>query len=214
MAIYTPRGLKIRISVPCAFALMTRLHPKVTPFRILKTTEGIESLPGMLTLIAGLVTFALHLPPIQIAMVVVLSYLAGFLINALGLYIVPGLVGLGTLYSYIDGYGIYLIVVVITGYVLGGWQAVAAYFIGSIMAAVIGHFLEFWKIRRYYKLTGHPLTGSEVSFFNAYRLHASRNDITTDIDLSDDEMKEDYWGSTFQQFVTDWPEVVRRFTDD
>lgn len=133
MAIYTPRGLKIRIAVPYAFGLMARLHPKVTPFRILKTTEGIESLPGMFAFVAGLVAFGLHLPPTQIALIVGICQLAGALINALGLYIIPGLVGLGTLYSYISGYGIYLIAVVITGFLLGGWQAVVAFFVGKYM---------------------------------------------------------------------------------
>jgi len=107
MAIYTPRGLKIRIAVPYAFGLMARLHPKVTPFRILKTTEGIESLPGMLAFIAGIIAFALHLPPLQIVLIVAAIQLVGKLINAFGLYIVPGLVNLGTLFSYISGYGIY-----------------------------------------------------------------------------------------------------------
>jgi hypothetical protein len=214
MAIYTPRGLKIRIAVPYAFGLMARLHPKVTPFRILKTTEGIESLPGMFAFVAGLVAFSLHLPPTQIALIVGICQLAGAVINALGLYIIPGLVGLGTLYSYISGYGIYLIAVIITGFLLGGWQAVAAFFVGKIIASIIGQVLEFWQTRRYHKMTGHAFTGSEVSFFNAYRLHASRIDVTTDIDLSDRELEEENWGATFQRFAMEWPEVVQRFTTD
>lgn len=214
MAIYTPRGLKIRIAVPYAFGLMARLHPKVTPFRILKTTEGIESLPGLLAFVAGLVAFGLHLPPTQIALVVGVSQLAGTLINALGLYTIPGLVGLGTVYSYISGYGIYLIAVTVTGFVLGGWQAVAAFFAGKIIAFIIGEAIEFWQTNRYHKLTGHALTGSEISFFNAYRLHASRIGVTTEIDLSNDEMEEDHWGTTFHRFAMDWPEVVQRFTTD
>ncbi len=214
MAIYTPRGLKIRIAIPYAFGLMARLHPKVTPFRILKTTEGIESLPGMLAFIAGMIAFSIHLPPLQIALVVAASQILGALINAFGLFIIPGLVGLGTLFSYISGYGIYLIAVIISGFVLGGWQAVAAFFVGKIIAAIVNQVLEFWQTSRYHKMTGHPFTGSEVSFFNAYRLHASRIGVTTDIDLSDDEMEEDHWGSTFQRFAMEWPEVVQRFTTD
>lgn len=214
MAIYTPRGLKIRIAVPYAFGLMARLHPKVTPFKILKTTEGIENMPGMLAFIGGLVAFGLHLTPIQIALVVSISQLVGALVNAAGLYVIPGLVGLATVYSYISGYGIYLIAVIITGYILGGWQAVAAFFTGKIIAAAIGQVLEFFQTKRYHKLTGYPFTGSEVSFFNAYRLHASRMDITTNIDLSDEEMKEDHWSTTFQQFAMEWPQIVQRFTTE
>jgi hypothetical protein len=214
MAIYTPRGLKIRIAVPYAFSLMARLHPKVTPFRILKTTEGIESLPGMLGFIAGMIAFFLHLPPFQIALVVAVSQLVGILVNAFGIYILPGLVGFSTLCSYMSGYGIYLIAVAIAGSVLGGWQAVAAFFVGKIIASIVGQVVEFWQTRRYHKLTGHPFTGSEVSFFNAYRLHASRIGATTDIDLSDSEVEEDHWRTTFQRFAMEWPEVVQRFTTD
>lgn len=214
MAIYTPRGLKIRIAVPYAFGLMARLHPEVTPFRILKTTEGIESLPGMIAFIAGMIAFAIHLSPLQIALVVAACQLVGALINAFGLYVVPGLVGLGTLYSYVSGYGIYIIAVIIAGFVLRGWQAVVAFFVGKIIAAAVGQVLEYWQTSRYHKLKGYPFTGSEVSFFNAYRLHASRIDVTTNIDLSDNEMEEDYWGTTFKRFAMEWPEVVQRFTSD
>jgi len=214
MAIYTPRGLKIRIDVPYAFGLMARLYPKVTPFKILKTTEGIESLPGMLAFIAGMVGFGLHLPLLQIAILVFVCCVAGALINALGFYIVPGLVGLGTIYSYLSGYGIYLTVVIVTGFTLEGWQAVLSFFAGRIVAAGVNQILEFWQTSRYQKLTGYVFTGSEISFFNAYRLHASRIDVTTDIDISDEEEKENHWGKTFEQFAMEWPEVVQRFTTD
>jgi hypothetical protein len=113
-----------------------------------------------------------------------------------------------------SGYGIYLIAVAIAGSVLGGWQAVAAFFVGKIIASIVGQVVEFWQTRRYHKLTGHPFTGSEVSFFNAYRLHASRIGATTDIDLSDSEVEEDHWRTTFQRFAMEWPEVVQRFTTD
>lgn len=189
MAIYTPRGLKIRIDIPYAFGLMARLHPKVTSFKILKTTEGIESLPGMLAFIAGMIGFGLHISPLHICIVVAACQIAGTLINVFGLFIGPGLVGLGTLYSYLTGYGIYFIAVIITGFVLEGWQVVIAFFGGKLVAVVIGQLLEFWRTKLYQKLTGHALTGAEVNFFNAYRLHASRLGVTTDIDLSESESR-------------------------
>ena len=214
MAIYTPRGLKIRIGVPYAFGIMTRLYPKVTPFKILKTTEGIESIPGMLAFIAGLIAFSIHLPPIQIALFVAAAQIVGALINAFRLFAIPGLIGLGTLFSYISGFGIYLTVVIIIGFVLGGWQAVAAFFAGKIISAIVNQVIEFWQTSRYRRLAGHPLTVTEVNFFNAYRLYASRIGVTTDIDLRDEEMQEEHWGTTFQYLAMEWPEVVRRFTSD
>lgn len=71
-------------------------------------------------------------------------------------------------------------------------RLVAAFFVGIIIASIIGQALEFWQTSRYHKLTGHAFTGSEVSFFNAYRLHASRIEVSTDIDLSDSELEEDF----------------------
>lgn len=81
MPIYTPRGIKIRIAVSYAFGLMTRLYPEVSPFRILKTTEGIESLPAMFAIISGIIGFLMQLPPLQIGLAAGIAQLLGVLIN-------------------------------------------------------------------------------------------------------------------------------------
>lgn len=48
MAIYTPRGMEIRLPVGYALALMTRLHPEVDPFDVLTTAEGIDQINSLL----------------------------------------------------------------------------------------------------------------------------------------------------------------------
>jgi len=214
MAIYTPRGLKVRIAVPYAFGLMARLSPKVSPFRILKTTEGIESLPGMLAFVAGLIAFTMHLSPLKVGILVAVLQLLGIFLNLFGFYVVPGLVALATLYSYLAGYGVFFITVVAVGFLTVGWRGVLAFFIGRLMAGGTSMILDVWQTSRYHKLTGHAFTSSEVHFFNAYRLHASRIGVTTDIDLSDSELQENHWGPTFNTFAAEWPEVVQRFTVD
>jgi hypothetical protein len=214
MAIYTPRGLKVRIAVPYAFGLMARLSPNVSPFRILKTTEGIESVPGMLAFIAGLVAFAMRLPPLEIGILVAVAQLFGSLLNLFGLYVIPGLVAFATLYSYLAGYGVYLVIVVAVGFATVGWQGLLAFFIGRLAAGLASTVLQFWQTSRYHKLTGHAFTSSEVHFFNAYRLHASRVGVTTDIDLEDSELQEEQWGPAFERFASEWPDIVRRFTVD
>jgi hypothetical protein len=90
MAIYTQRGLKIRVAVPYVFGLMARLNPKVSPFRILKTTEGIESLPVMLAFVVGIVAFVLPLPALEIGIVVAARHFMGKLINLRGFSAFPG----------------------------------------------------------------------------------------------------------------------------
>ena len=214
MPIYTPRGLKIRLPLPYAFGLMARLQRKVSPFRVLKTTEGIESLPGMLGHIGGIVAFAMRLSPLEIGLVVGGCQLAGVSINLFGLYIFPGLVSLATLYSYIAGYGLFFIAASIVGLVLVGWQGVLAFLLAKFAVTLISQATDDWQMSRCHKLTGQPLTASEIHFLNAYRLHASRIGVTTDIDLSEEEMAESHWLPTFERFGMEWPQVVRRFTPD
>lgn len=202
MPIYTPRGIKIRIAVSYAFGLMTRLYPEVSPFRILKTTEGIESLPAMFAIIIGIIGFLMQLPPLQIGLVVGSAQLVGVLINIFGFYYVPGLVALGTLFSYVSGYGVFLIASAVVGLIFVGWQGVLAFFVGKFSASMVSHALQFWQTSRYHRLIGHPITASEVHFFNAYRLHASRMGVTTDIELKDREIEKDHWKPAFEAFVS------------
>jgi hypothetical protein len=129
-------------------------------------------------------------------------------------YVIPGLVTVGTLFSYISGYGIILIATFVVGFVLVGWQGVLAFYIGKLIAEIISQCLEFWKTKRSHKLTGHAFTSSEVNFFNAYRFHASRIGVTTDIDLKDKEAEQENWEATFEDLAKKWPEVVERFTYD
>ena len=214
MAIYTPRGLEIRIGTPYAFELMARLHPEVRPFHILKTTEGIESVPGMLAFITGIIMFVMRVPPLHIALAVGGAQLAGVLINLFGFYIVPGLVPLGTFFSYAAGFGVFLTVTCVVGFLFAGWQAVLAFFLGKLGAEILSQGLGVWQTRRCLRLVGHPFTASEFHFFNAYRLHASRIGAITDIDLKDDELDDHSWGPTFQDFAREWPKVVSRVTAD
>ncbi len=214
MAIYTPRGLKIRIAVPYAFGLIARLFPKVSAFRVLKTTEGIEALTSIATFIAAMISFFMHLDPLQIALIISITYIISVLLNTFGLFIIPGQVAIGTLYSYISGYGLLIIGIVIVGYFTTGWQGVVAYFGAKFIGWCVARVIEVIQTKRSFKLTGFAFTASERCFFNAYRLHAAKHGITTDIDLSEEEMEEENWRPAFEDLATQWPEVVARFTVD
>jgi len=214
MAIYTPRGLKIRLKTNHAFALMARLHPKIDAFKVLKTTEGLESIPGIFALIAGLVSFYLGLQPYQIGLYTLIASVIGTIITIFGVFIIPGIPKLATLYSYISGFGILLIISAIYGFVSVGWQGVAAFFIGKLIAGIINWGIEFWNSNRIHSVIGNALSGSEINFFNAYRLHASAIGKSTDITVSDEEMKEENWKECLEDLAIKWPEVVRRFTND
>lgn len=212
MPIYTPRGLKIRLSVEYAFGLIARLYPKVDAFRVLKTTEGIESLPTLFTFVVGLYCFFTHVQPTNTAVAVFVAYLVASIMNLRGLYIIPGIVSLGTLYSYVSGFGILLVVLLILGLITAGWQSVLAFLVGKAVGWGVNQILELWDTKRAFRLSGHPFTASEKFFFNSYRLHASRLGVTTNIELSENELVEDNWKPAFQDFLLKWPQVAARFT--
>ena len=212
MAIFTPRGLKIRLPFDYTFALIARLYPKIDAFKVLKTTEGLESIPGMLAFIVGVTSFYLRLDPYMIGLYVLIASVAGTIITTFGIFVIPGLPKLGTFYSYISGFYILIAVLVVYGFVSVGWQGVAAFFIGKIIAEIIKWGAEFWNTNRIHSKIGVPLTGSEVNFLNAYRLHAKEVGKSTEIDVSDEELKEENWKEVFEDLATKWPEVVRRFT--
>jgi len=212
MAIYTPRGLKIRLSVNHVFALIKRLYPEVDAFRVLKTTEGIESLTSMATFIAALTCFLLKVDPLYIGISACVAYLIMTFINMTGFYIIPGLVMLGTLYSYISGFSILLIALLIVGYFLVGWQGIIAFFIGKFLGWAISQVFELQQMKKIKEIVGVPLTASERSFFNAYRMHASKLGKSLDIDVSDEELTEENWKPAFEDLAVKWPEVVSRFT--
>jgi hypothetical protein len=214
MAIFTPRGLKIRLPLEYAFALIARLYPKVDAFKVLKTTEGLESIPSLITFITGLLCFYLHLPIFEVGLYVFIASLIGFLITLFGFYLLPGLVRLGTFYSYISGFGILLILLVVYGFITVGWQGVIAFFVAKFTAEIIKIAIETIQMKKIHSKTGLALTVSEINFFNAYKLHASGLGKTMDITVSDEELKEENWRPVFEDLAIKWPEVVRRFTVD
>jgi hypothetical protein len=56
MALFTPRGLKVRLAY--AFALMARVYPKTDAFRVLQLTEEVENLGALAFFIAGIAAFS------------------------------------------------------------------------------------------------------------------------------------------------------------
>lgn len=212
MAIFTPRGLKIRLPFNYAFTLVARLYPKVDAFKILKTTEGLESIPSLITFATGLVCFYLRLSLFEIGLYVFIASIIGFLITFFGLYIISILDRLGTFYSYISGFGILLILLIVYGFITVGWQGVIIFFVAKFLAGIVKMPVEAKLMKQHGELGF--LTLSEEHFFNAYRIHAKRLGKTIDIAVSNEELEEENWKPVFEDLATKWPEVVKRFTMD
>ena len=122
MAIFTPRGLKIRLQTELAFTYIARLHPRFTAFQVLKTVEGIELIPSIFAFATGLFTFFNNYSPTDIAIYVCIATIIGGLITAFGLYVIPFLVRFITGLSYLHGFGIFTISIIIIGLLTVGWK--------------------------------------------------------------------------------------------
>lgn len=111
MAIYTPRGLKIRLPIDYSFALMTRLYPRITPFKFLKVTEALELLPAAWASIAAVLAFLTLKSPYTVCAVVAGVQVIAHVMRMSALPIPRIVTGPANIYSYGSGYGIFLILI-------------------------------------------------------------------------------------------------------
>lgn len=201
----------MRLPIPYAFALMSRLHPQVSAFTVLKTTEGLEYIPAALSFVTAVTCALLRLPPVHFFLAVLITESAGLIVNQLGFYSLPGLVAFGTAYSYLAGWGVLLVVAVVATFVTIGWTGVLAFFAAKLLAWLVSQVLQ-WSFARKSARMGRALTFSERHFVNAYRLHAVRLGLSTDVGLGPSEENEDSWRPAFDRLASEWPQVVARFT--
>jgi len=213
MTIYTPRGLKIRVKTTQAFALMARLFPEIDAFQVLKMTEGIELIPSLFGTIAGLVSFALKLDTMEIALVALLATIIGKLITVYGLFpIIPGLATLSTWYSYLYNFGVYLIVLLISGMLLVGGKGTLMFFAGKLIGHLFNSLLELVECWRMHRLTGWGWTTSERNFWNAYRHFASKLGKDLDFTVTDEELLGKNWMPVFDDFAKKYPDLAEKCT--
>ncbi|MCS3797146.1 hypothetical protein [Niastella sp. OAS944] len=214
MAIFTPRGLKIRLATDLAFTYIARLQPTFTAFQVLKTVEGIELIPSTFAFITGLYLFLNNYSPTDIAIYVGVGAVIGGLITTFGLYVIPFMVRFITGLSYLHGFGIFTIGIIISGLLTIGWKGVVFYFIGRYTASFILFIIDTWQMKMAHKKTGFALTASERNFFNSYRLHASRIGVTTSLELENGELESEKWKLPYMMLEQKWPKVTARFTDN
>lgn len=216
MAIYTPTGLKIRLPVPYAFALMSHLEPRVTPFRLLMSAEGIELVPNMLRLAAALTCFYFQQSFAATFLWCVLATVVGMLLNVIGAHRVPGLVRASTIYSFLNVWEICTVAAVLFGSVVAGWQAAAAYCLSCATGWVLSFLEEYVEenvlAAHVPRVNGIPLVGAERSFMNAYRYYALRAGLPNRIPVDDASITDDgNWKETLMRFDASWPRVAMHF---
>jgi hypothetical protein len=216
MALFTPRGLKVRIATPYAFALMARVYPRIDAFRVLQLTEEVENLPKLAGFIAGVVVFALRLPPLQIVVVVFIAVAVFRLVHLFGLFIPPLtlFLPLSRIYSVVSGYGVLLVALLVFGFFTVGWRGVLAFLVARACCDLLFGVIEFAWSRRAHRMIGFPFTASERSFFHAFRLAANRLGVSTDLHVPDEQLHRSHWEHVFSDLAVKWPIVVSRFTND
>jgi hypothetical protein len=211
----TPRGLKIRIDIPSGFTLLSRLwenDPKTDAFRVLKTSEGLESIPAFAGFIGAFIGVFYGSASWHVAAGLVTGNVLGTLLTMFGAFVIPGLPTIVTWWSWISGYGLLTGVGLASAWVLKGWGFAAAWIAGLFIAFVISNVFIQWPRMMYYKKkVGVPFTQSEINFFNAYRLHADRLGISHSIEVSEDEIQSGGWQRCLEDFASKYPEAVAKF---
>lgn len=213
MAIYTPRGLKIRFSVPYCFSLMARIYPEVTPYNVLKTTEGIENISDLLAVLAAFVIILINPSEsfLVIGSIIMTLYLIGYFMKITGVFFIPMIVPFATLFSYVQGYGIITVVLAITGYIKFGLTKTVLILVVLVIANLLDYILELLRaIIARYKNSPH-LTVSELDFLNAYQLYAAKVGASIDIYVSEEEIAQGNWQETYIWLKNNWPEITYRF---
>lgn len=216
MAIYTPRGLKIRLGKAYSFALMSRLFPRVDAFRVLQLTEEVDNMASLATFVAGFVAFTMQLDPLMIAIIVGSTNFAFKMIHLFGFFVPPFklILPLSRLYSLFTGYGVFIIGLLVFGFFTVGLKGIVALIVGAIVASALAGLIAFAYAKAMFNKTGIAITGSERSFFHAYRLSADRVGVTRSLEVSDEEMEPENWEKVFADLMQKWPVVVSRFSPD
>lgn len=201
LAVYTPKGLKIRWDASSTFSLIARLYPKRRAKDVFRLTEALDSLPTALSLLAGLICFYLKIELLAMfAIVGSIRFLTYCLIH--WNILIPGIPSIGRLYNRTINWFLFpWIVPIVAGYLMQGWGTVLTYY----AAITIGWMLEFFFVmimgRRMFRRLGISFTQSEYAFVMAYRYFAVIDKKSPDILGSDDELELSNWIDTYEDYA-------------
>jgi hypothetical protein len=213
MAIYTPRGLKLRLPINVAFTYIARLHPHYTAFEVLKTTEGIQIIPDIFGFIIGVILFFSGKDSESILIYTGIATLIGGLIRTYGIFILPILVKLTTIISYMHGYFIFTAILVIVGYITVGINGLMYYFVGRYGASIILFIIDLIQCN-YIKINiEHKISSPERNFLYAYRILAIKCGATQSLNLEQGELESDKWKLPYFILDSNWSTVTKRFDE-
>ena len=218
--ILTPRGITIYLQKNYAFGLMARIYPSVNPFQVLEKTQGIYRIHSATAFIVGMICFLTSLSPINIGIITFVAIMVSFLMRIFGIFFIPGIVIVPTLFSRYTGFGLYYLALLIVGLVFVGFWGTVSFFLARIITEGLTMFIENISGKRIGIMldvdqatakAGAMYFAPVRDFFNAYRLYALKYGASLDLKLSDEELKNDNWFPVWENLQKNWPMVANRF---
>lgn len=202
------------------FALLARLwrkDRKTDALRVLTTYQAIEQIPGTASFLAGLVA---AFWPGRAQWVIPLAFVSGGIlalslvrVGALPVIRATGLLLLTRAGLRVPGLLLHLGVMVVL-FVAFEWTTPLWWLAGYIALMVAEAGIEFFLTALRLRRTGLRITASGANFLHAYRLHAKKIGVTSDVFLSEEEWEADD-GPTecYGEFASKCPEGAANFLD-
>lgn len=209
-AVFTPRGLHVRLPTHVAFGLMAQLRPRVRPAQVLATTEAIELTPTATSKLLALLGFVLQLSPPVILGLTILGRVVPNLLAIAGLarhsaWSVPG-----RLYRPLAGYGLTLLAVAALGIFLDGPVAALAFLTGTLVGGAVNMLADFLLMRRPDPRFRQPLSSTERFFLDALSLHAESSGQSLDLEHVPVTAGEGAWREALADYAAEHPRRARQ----
>jgi hypothetical protein len=209
-AIFTPRGLHVRLATHVAFALMAQLQPKVRPSTVLATTEAIEFTPTALSKLLALVGFVLQFTPTAVAILCALGRIVPNLVALAGVPKSAGWTAIGRLYRPLAGHGLTLVAAAVLGVLIAGPLAAVGFLVGTLVGGVVNMLIDFLLMRRPDPRFRQPLSGTERFFLDALRLHAAGSAQHLDLEHLPATAEDGPWRAALADYAAEYPDRARQ----
>ena len=204
-AFITPRGVKIRMPVEDAFAMMGRLYPKRKPEEILKTVEGLDFISNMVVYITLLFLIYMNVNIISFILLTSIAVIFAKFIVHKGLIfshrmIIP-------YYLSLIPFTIWYAVMFVFAFLNNGLSGVGILLGALIISFVIENIYESFVVKAY----NGKITMAEIEFILAYRLHAVSVNIAWEEDCYDmeAEIENNTWEKPLYEYISKFPHTIR-----
>jgi hypothetical protein len=219
MPFVTPRRLRINLDLPWAFSLIARLRaadPRTDASRVLATAESVHHVPSVLAAIFGLVAVFVPGRPLWVVpLAIILGGVLGFFLLRYGLFLLISPLGLLFLARLWTASPVFpgllahvLLLAAINICFPVSWPILVLWILGHLIALCLCWLLARYLLKPVSVGAGVVISPAEMSFFHAYRIHAERLGLSTDINLSEMEIESEDWKACFLQYALKHPRAV------